>query len=204
MSRKTTQTESRPYHHGDLHAALLAAAEAELIERGIEAFSLRSVAKRANVSHAAPSHHFGDANGLLTALAAEGFRRFVAHQAEWEDRAGTDPAARLVESGLGYIDFAQRWPAMFGLMFGSHRTDFASPVLQEASAAAYRQLEAANGAVARQRGRPLDPADIEATWAIVHGLADLLSRNRLRRVGSLPQDARDAVLRGIIGRNIPG
>ncbi|MCU0912422.1 MAG: TetR/AcrR family transcriptional regulator, partial [Rhodobacteraceae bacterium] len=96
----------RPYHHGDLRAALLAAAEAELEARGIEAFSLRSVAKRAGVSHAAPAHHFGDAGGLLTALAAQGFRRFVANQAAHEDRAGADPAARLVESGLGYIAFA--------------------------------------------------------------------------------------------------
>ena len=67
-----------PYHHGDLAAALLAAAEAELAEKGVEAFSLRSVAKRAGVSHAAPAHHFGDATGVLTALATEGFRRFLA------------------------------------------------------------------------------------------------------------------------------
>lgn len=61
----------RPYHHGDLRAALLHAAEEELAERGMEAFSLRSVAKRAGVSHAAPAHHFGDAQGLLTALAGK-------------------------------------------------------------------------------------------------------------------------------------
>ena len=58
----------------------LAAAEAELAETGIERFSLRSVAKRAGVSHAAPAHHFGDTGGLLTALAAEGFTRFLATQ----------------------------------------------------------------------------------------------------------------------------
>ena len=60
------------YHHGDLRAALLRAAEAELNEAGIEAFSLRRVAKRAGVSHAAPAHHFRDVRGLLTALSAEG------------------------------------------------------------------------------------------------------------------------------------
>ena len=57
----------KPYHHGDLRAALLAAAEVELSEKGVEGFSLRSVAKRAGVSHAAPAHHFGDSQGLLTA-----------------------------------------------------------------------------------------------------------------------------------------
>eukprot|EP01036_Dinobryon_divergens_P003443 gene3443-4542_t len=57
--------EGRSYHHGDLRAALLAAAEDELAARGVEGFSLRQVAKRAGVSHAAPAHHFGDAAGLL-------------------------------------------------------------------------------------------------------------------------------------------
>jgi AcrR family transcriptional regulator len=65
------------YHHGDLRAALLAAGEAVLTETGVEGFSLRLVAKRVGVSHSAPAHHFGDAQGLLTALAAEGFRRFL-------------------------------------------------------------------------------------------------------------------------------
>lgn len=195
--------EKRPYHHGDLRAALLAAAEAELEARGIEAFSLRSVAKRAGVSHAAPAHHFGDAGGLLTALAAEGFRRFVANQAAYEDRAGADPAARLVESGLGYIAFAGDNPALFRLMFGSDRPDFRAPELEEAANAAYRQLEAASAAVAAAQGKPLDRWNVEATWAVVHGLADLLAGGRLKRIGALDAQARDAVLREIIARNIP-
>jgi AcrR family transcriptional regulator len=57
---------------------LLTAAEAALAQRGMEGYSLRSVAKRAGVSHAAPAHHVGDVQGLLTALATEGFRRFIA------------------------------------------------------------------------------------------------------------------------------
>ena len=69
---------ARDYHHGDLRAALLRAAEVELSERGVEGFTLRGCARRAGVSHAAPAHHFGDADGLLTALAAEGFARFNA------------------------------------------------------------------------------------------------------------------------------
>lgn len=203
MTSDATAAPARPYHHGDLRAALLAAAEAELEARGIEAFSLRSVAKRAGVSHAAPAHHFGDVNGLLTALAAEGFRRFVANQAAFEDRAGTDPAARLVESGLGYVAFAGANPALFRLMFASDRPDFEAPELREASKAAFRQLEEANAAVAAARGRPPDRASVEATWAVVHGLADLLASGRLKRLGAMEAPAREAVLRDIIARNIP-
>jgi AcrR family transcriptional regulator len=85
-------TSDRPtYHHKDLRAALLTAAEAELTEVGLERFSLRSVAKRAGVSHAAPAHHFGDVGGLLTALCAEGFHRFLAAQAARESLAAPDP-----------------------------------------------------------------------------------------------------------------
>ncbi|MEI5579289.1 helix-turn-helix domain-containing protein, partial [Streptomyces brasiliscabiei] len=68
----------QPYHHGDLRRALLVAAEHELEEKGIEGFSLRGVAKRAGVSHAAPLHHFKDTRALLTALAGVGFERFLA------------------------------------------------------------------------------------------------------------------------------
>jgi AcrR family transcriptional regulator len=66
------------YHHGDLRAALIKAGEAVLAETGVTGFSLRAVAKRVGVSHSAPAHHFGDAKGLLDALATEGFRRFLA------------------------------------------------------------------------------------------------------------------------------
>ena len=70
-------TPKRPYHHGNLRAVLLEAALAEIAERGPQALSLRELARRAGVSHAAPAHHFGDKPGLLTAIAAEGFRRLA-------------------------------------------------------------------------------------------------------------------------------
>src|SRR5262245_45102253 len=96
-SRQGPVSRAQPYHHGNLRAALLEAAEAELEAEGIEGFSLRGVAKRAGVSHAAPAHHFGDASGLLTGLAAEGYRRFVAAQ----KNASSDGMSQLVAAGLG-------------------------------------------------------------------------------------------------------
>ncbi len=133
-------TDEKPYHHGDLRAALLQAAEVELASRGIEAFSLRAVAKQAGVSHAAPAHHFGDANGLLTALATEGYRQLLTAQLRREAQATGDAVAQLVASGLGYIDFAMERPALFRLVFGSARPDHLQRDLQEAGAAAYTHL----------------------------------------------------------------
>src|SRR3954451_6173243 len=61
------------YHHGNLRRVLLDTALEAIATDGVAALSLRDVARRAGVSHAAPAHHFGDKRGLLTAIAIEGF-----------------------------------------------------------------------------------------------------------------------------------
>lgn len=188
----------KPYHHGDLRAALVAASETELTARGIEGFSLRAVAKRAGVSHAAPAHHFGDANGLLTALAAEGYRQLLAAQMRREAEAAAEPGAQLVASGLGYIDFALARPALFRLIFGSARPDHQEPGLQAAGEAAYRHLanlvQAAGGRVVAAESAP---------WAMAHGLADLLVAGRLKTIGAMEPVQREAALRDILTRSLP-
>jgi AcrR family transcriptional regulator len=188
----------KPYHHGDLRAALLTAAEAELAERGVEGFSLRQVARRAGVSHAAPAHHFGDAGGLLTALATEGFRHFRAAQTAREAVAAPDPQSQLVAAGLGYVDFAMQRPALFRLLWGSARPDFTQPDLAEAAREAFQHLvdqaQAAGGRTV---------ADESAVWAVAHGLADLLSAGRMRAVGSFPPAERDAVIADMLRRALP-
>lgn len=190
--------EIRPYHHGDLRSVLLRVAEEELAERGIEAFSLRSVAKRAGVSHAAPAHHFGDVDGLLTALAAKGFHEFLAAQAAREAKAATDPRAQLVASGVGYVDFAIQRPALFRLLFGSARPDYTNDDLALVSQAAYQHLvNLVHGAGGRST------ADEAAVWAISHGLADLLSSGRLKTISSFAPPERDAMVENIIYRALP-
>lgn len=191
------ESQAKPYHHGDLRTALLTAAEAELAERGIEGFSLRSVAKRAGVSHAAPAHHFGDADGLLTALATEGFHRFLACQHAREAKADPDPKAQLVAAGLGYVDFAMERPALFRLIFSSSRPKSADPDLLAAGNASYAhlvaQVDAAKGTA----------ADVAAAWAMAHGLADLVMSGRLQTIAAMQPQARDALLSGLIRRALP-
>lgn len=188
----------KPYHHGDLRTALLAAAEAELAERGIEDFSLRSVAKCAGVSHAAPAHHFGDAKGLLTALAAEGFRQFLSAQAAREAVADKDPASQLVAAGMGYIDFAMARPTLFRLLWQSNRPNFESGELGLAAQAAYQHLI---DQVMAAGGR--STADEAAVWAVAHGLADLLAAGRMKAVASMQPAERDAMVSTIIRRTLP-
>jgi AcrR family transcriptional regulator len=196
--------DERRYHHGDLRAALLRAAEEELASAGVEGFSLRSVAKRAGVSHAAPAHHFGDVTGLLTALCAESFRRFLAAQNAREAEAPADPRSQVVAAGLGYIDFAMEAPALFRLMFSSAKPDRTSDELVKAGSAAYghliAQVEAVGGRVSPDK---VPTADVLSLWAAAHGLADLISARPLRAIADMPKDQRDAFLAEIIGRALP-
>src|SRR6266567_6406981 len=85
--RNAGEGDGTPYHHGDLHDALLAAAERVLERDGLAGLTLRAVAREAGVSHAAPTHHFGDLTGLVSELAAIGFRQFNAAMASACDTA---------------------------------------------------------------------------------------------------------------------
>lgn len=191
----------RSYHHGALREALLEAAAEELEASGIEAFSLRKVAKRAGVSHAAPAHHFGDANGLLTALAAKGYRLFV----DYMERQETDAVDKTSAAGLGYVDFAQQHTALFRLIFSSQRPSFDNPDLQEASFAAFAHL---CGLIeARVGASPFTDEDAMgdaiALWSMAHGLADLLASGRLQQLQELAPDARKETLLCLLERALP-
>ncbi|MEM7269181.1 MAG: TetR/AcrR family transcriptional regulator [Pseudomonadota bacterium] len=195
----------KTYHHGDLRAALLSAAEEELTEKGREAFSLRSVARRAGVSHAAPAHHFGDVTGLLTALAASGYERFLATQKARQAKAEDAPREQMIQSGLGYIDFALAHPALFRLMFGSKWPEGTNDELMQTSAAAFFHL--VDNVQAITGGCVETDAETRTTlagvWSIVHGLADLMIADSPRYLMDAPEEEREAMLREIISRNIP-
>lgn len=198
--RAKAPRQPRPYHHGNLRPALLAAAERELAEHGIEGFSLRGVAKRAGVSHAAPAHHFADATGLLTALSAVGFERFVATQKARQAEAPADGLSQLVAAGLGYIDFARANPALFRLMFSSDRPDHGDETLRASAEAAMAKLvEDARGADPRADAAGTLADKAATAWALAHGLADLLVAGRLKMVlkrrPAEQQEALAAILR---------
>lgn len=188
------------YHHGDLRAALINAAELELEAKGMEGFSLRSVAKRAGVSHAAPAHHFGDMQGLLTALAARGFAMFLEAQTIRQEAAEAEPVAQLVASGMGYIDFALAHPALFQLMFGSSWPEGTDPEFQRTSEAAYGRLMDNVRAVTGADPEEDDPSARRAVsvWALVHGLGHLMIGGGPRYLIGQPPETRERLLSEII------
>jgi AcrR family transcriptional regulator len=114
--------DDRPYHHGHLRATLLAEAERTLSEDGIEALSLRELARRAGVSHAAPRRHFADRQALLDALAEAGFTRLAGEVRAAIDDADGDYPARLRAAATAYVRFAIRDAALTELMFAAKNT----------------------------------------------------------------------------------
>lgn len=161
------------YHHGDLPAALRAASVELIAEKGTSGFSLRQVARQAGVSHAAPAHHFGDVEGLLTAVAIEGFSRLADEMSE--AAAGIDdPVTRLREAGRAYVRVALENPGHFAVMLQDDLCDRSNPDLLTASARSYDVLLECIRAIRDDLNSALD-VDRAATfaWSSVQGLVTL-------------------------------
>ncbi|MBZ5761623.1 MULTISPECIES: TetR/AcrR family transcriptional regulator [Rhizobium] len=186
---------TQTYHHGALRPALLAAAEAILDRDGIDALTLRAAAREAGVSHAAPSHHFGDITGLLTELAAAGFVRL--RQALEKHLAEPDPRTRVQALAHGYVAFARAHPGIFLLMFRSERLDWSSPALATAGVAAFALLTPdQSGPAPATTPQNFETLVLASTrWSLMHGLATLLIDGRL---GAMAEKTPDADLERLI------
>lgn len=123
-----TDTAERPYHHGSLRDTLLRAAEETLREQGQEELSLRELARKAGVSHAAPRRHFADRQALLDALAITGFERLGAQVTAAVERADADFPSRLRALAHAFVRFATRDAALLELMFSSKHREGAEEV----------------------------------------------------------------------------
>ncbi|WP_424810776.1 TetR/AcrR family transcriptional regulator [Roseococcus sp. YIM B11640] len=173
-------TSEKPYHHGDLRAALIEAGETLLDAGGDGAVSLREAARMAGVSATAAYRHFADKDALLAALAVRGFRAFG--QALGEAAAGTK-GNPLYAQGRAYVRFALARPGRFRLMFGPllARAE-AHPELRDTSHHAFDALLAVAG----------DRDEALRRWAMVHGLAHLLLD------GAIQEENVDALLERVI------
>jgi AcrR family transcriptional regulator len=208
--RKTGSGEDPPYHHGALRDALLKAAESVLERDGLQGLTLRAVAREAGVSHAAPTHHFGDLTGLVSELAAIGFRQFDTARAA--ARAGaTMPLEKAMAGAKAYVQYAQAHPGMYGLMFRNERLDMTRPSLHEAAEAAFSGLAGAVGAsrqekISEQALSLEQGAAIAQAWSLVHGFTMLLLDGRLGDIlhrlpeGTDAETLLDAMLRSTVGR----
>jgi AcrR family transcriptional regulator len=186
MSRsKSTGVHASPhkrdgYHHGNLRRSLIQAGREVLAERGVDALSLREVARRARVSPAAPYHHFADKAELVSVIVQHGFEDFAGALRSGADTADGSALQRLTGMGLAYVRFAVANPDLFRLLFrpelrGGTREGAAAAAMERAGSAAYQVfLDGVKAAV--QEGSVQGSVDDVALVAlsVVHGLSTLL------------------------------
>ncbi|WP_327429299.1 TetR/AcrR family transcriptional regulator [Streptomyces sp. NBC_01236] len=188
MNPAKTSGSARPYHHGDLRRAILSAALDVITAEGPSALSLRDLARRAGVSHAAPAHHFKDRTGLLTVIAAEGYELLA---------AALDAADDLRDAGVRYVRFAREHPAHFQVMFSPELLRENDVELATARTLAGERLRTAVSALpAEGRGPDTHLAGV-AAWSLAHGFATLLLSHNLD--GQVGDEDPDEVFHALTG-----
>ncbi len=189
----------RSYHHGNLRSALLERAEETVREHGVQALSLRELARDIGVSHGAPRRHFADRQALLDALARNGFERLGRRLEEAVEQASPGIDARLNALAHAYVGFGTSHAALLELMFaGKHR-----PGADDVAAAAADTMAICLTVIsAAQQAGELAPGDPESvaqtTLATLHGLAALANG------GMLTGGDVDTVVTSAIGQLLTG
>lgn len=170
---RTDKGERVAYHHGDLPRVLLAKAIELLDERGVEGFSLREVARRAKVAAAAPSHHFGNVSGLLTAVATEGFRQLVADFKDVLDQ-DLEPIDQVIGMCEAYVNHHRRYPGTVSVMFRHELLDNDNAELLEVGSQSLDLLKDAVGrAILEDAAAEKVDWVAKILWATMHGLVML-------------------------------
>ncbi len=190
------RARKQPYHHGDLRRSLLEAALQLIDEQGVAALTLRAVARRVGVSHAAPYRHFNDRESLVAAVAEEGFRGMLAALQAAAERAARNKADGLTALGVAYVEYALAHPSALRVMFATELADRARyPALAAVSSVTHDVLvQRVSEAQAAGRVVAGDPQELAfAAWSMVHGCAMLLLDGQMP--DAVPRDLAKAVTR---------
>jgi AcrR family transcriptional regulator len=172
----------KKYHHGDLKNALIEAGAEILSKEGVNGLSLRKVASRAGVSHAAPYAHFPDKQTLIAAISTEGYRMLYERIDAAVRLAQGDPLRELVEAAWAYVGFAISDPAHFKVTTsGVVEKEKDYPAFVEISQKTFALVvriitDCQSGGILKP-----GPADVTAVsvWSIVHGIASLLIEDQI-------------------------
>ena len=138
MSAPPTNT----YHHGNLRDEILKRAAEIIGEQGIEALSLRGIARDLQVSHGAPNRHFRTKAELLTELGAEAwFQARDATLAAAETLDSDNPHMRLNAMGRGFLKWALTNPSLLAVIQHPDISHYVSDRLERASAQFHQTLQ---------------------------------------------------------------
>jgi AcrR family transcriptional regulator len=174
--------KKKTYHHGDLKNALIKAGADILSKEGVSALSLRKVAQKAGVSHAAPYAHFADKQALIAAISTAGYKQLYEQIVQAADQYRAEPLRRFVEASWAYVQFALDEPDQFKVtLSGMIEKERDYPAFVETAKQTF-------GLVVEvveqcQRAGILRPGASDLTavsvWALIHGFVTLLLENQV-------------------------
>jgi len=174
--------KKKTYHHGDLKNALIKAGVEILAKDGVSGLSLRKVAQKAGVSHAAPYSHFADKQSLIAAISTEGFRQLYARVSAVAEEYRTNPSRQLVEVAWTYVQFAlddrDRFKVMFSGVLEKEKEYPEFVAESQRNFQLVKMVVEANQAVGVLRSGPSDLVAMSA-WGIIHGFIMLLLEGQI-------------------------
>ena len=174
--------KKKNYHHGDLKNALIKAGVEILAKDGVSGLSLRKVAMKAGVSHAAPYAHFADKQALIAAISTEGFRQLYERVSGVAEKYRSQPEKQLTEAAWAYVQFAMDDRDRFKVMFSGvlekekEYSDFV--VESQRNFQLVKSIVEANQASGRLRGGDSALVALSA-WGIIHGFLMLLLEGQI-------------------------
>jgi AcrR family transcriptional regulator len=185
------------YHHGDLKNALIKAGIEILSKEGANALSLRKVAQRAGVSHAAPYAHFADKQALIAAISTEGFNRINEKLEEAIQSHQGDPLRQLVEIAWAYTRFAMEDPDHFKItLSGVLEKGKEYPAFVAVSKKGFGMVEQVVADC--QKAGVLGPGPTDAVavsvWSLVHGFVSLLLESQISHTLTERMNARQMLI----------
>jgi len=172
----------KSYHHGDLKNALIEAGADILTKEGVSALSLRKVAQKAGVSHAAPYAHFADKQALIAAISTEGYKKLYEQIARVATQYRSEPLRRLVESSWAYVQFALDEPDHFKVtLSGMIEKEQDYPAFVETAKQTFALVvevvaQCQQVGILRQGASDLTAVSV---WALIHGFVTLLLENQI-------------------------
>jgi AcrR family transcriptional regulator len=172
----------KSYHHGDLKNALIEAGADILSKEGVSALTLRKVAQKAGVSHAAPYAHFADKQALIAAISTEGYKKLYEQIAQVAAQYRSDPLRRFVEASWAYVQYALDEPDQFKVtLSGMIEKEQDYPAFVETARQTFNlvvdivtQCQAAG--ILRKGAADLTAV---SAWALIHGFVTLLMEHQI-------------------------
>jgi AcrR family transcriptional regulator len=172
--------------HEDLREACIREATKIIGEDGLEALSLRDVARHLGVSHQAPYKHFPTRDHLLAEIVGRAYSAF----AEQLDARvpSEDPFEDLGRLGAAYLEYAKRHPLSYKLMFGTPLpSEDAHPQMMKKARHAFGVLRSIVARLPGQRTQRQIDLDALFAWSAVHGLASITEMPAAAQAGFGPE-----------------